>query len=418
MKAEQRGYYQRFLKRPLDILLSLLLLILGAPLFIIVAVLVRIKIGPKILFKQKRPGRNEKIFIIYKFRTMTDRTDETGQLLEDKLRMTKFGTFLRNTSLDELPELINILKGDMSFIGPRPLLIQYLPLYNERQRRRHNVRPGLSGLAQVNGRNTLDWLDRFELDLQYIERITFLGDVKLMWKTMRKVLKREGIHSETAVTMEEFGGNTVETKNHNKKLIIVGASGHGRSAASTAMKMRQWDTISFLDDDPLRKESMGIKVIGKTSDAQRYCNEADFFVAIGNNGIRQKLMEDYEALGLSLVTLIHPNTNLEEQVTIGTGTIVMAGAIINCCSRIGKGCIINTGATVDHDAVIEDYVHISPGAHLAGTVRIGAGCWLGIGSIVSNNIRITEGCIVGAGSVVIEDLTEDGTYVGVPARRL
>lgn len=417
MKEVYKRFYPRFLKRPMDFVLSLFLLMLTFPLLLLIAVIVRITIGPKVLFKQNRPGLNEKIFTLYKFRTMTDARDETGELLEDKDRMTKFGTFLRETSLDELPELINILMGDMSFIGPRPLLIKYLPLYDDNQRHRHDVRPGLSGLAQINGRNTINWTDKFEHDLKYTRNITLFGDIAIMWKTFQKVIKREGIHSETASTIEEFKGNNEEQRKE-KKLIIVGAGGHGRSAAGTAMKMKKWDTILFLDDDPQLTESMGIKVIGKTSEAQLYCKDADVFVAVGNNSTRQRLVEEYVGQGLTMVTLIHPNAILGEQVTVGNGTIVMAGAIINCCSWIGKGCIVNTGATVDHDGVIEDYVHISPGAHLAGSVHVGIGCWLGIGSVISNNINITGGCIVGAGSVVMKDLTEAGTYVGTPVRRL
>ncbi len=418
METAQNRFYQKYLKRPLDLCFALGILILASPILILITVCIRKNMGPGVLFRQNRPGQNEKIFTIYKFRTMSDARDTNGELLEDKERLTKLGTFLRDTSLDELPELINIVKGDMSFIGPRPLLTSYLPLYDERQRHRHDVRPGLTGLAQVNGRNTLGWNERFELDLQYVNHISFTGDVRIIVKTIKKVFTREGIHSVTSVTMEEFKGDNTKSEDSRKQLIIVGASGHGRSAANVAMKMKRWESILFLDDNPEITETMGIKVIGKTSDVSRYATDSELFVAIGDNKARQKRMEEYEAQGMKLAVLIHPDTNLEEQVTIGVGTIIMAGAIINCCSVIGKGCIINTGATVDHDARIGDYVHISPGAHLAGTVRVGAGSWLGIGSVISNNITITEDCILGAGSVVIRDLTETGTYVGIPVRRL
>ena len=166
--------------------------------------------GSPVIFKQKRPGLHEKIFTLYKFRTMTDEKDEKGLLLPDEVRLTKFGKMLRSTSLDELPELINIIKGDMSVIGPRPLLIQYLPLYNAHQRRRHEVRPGLSGLAQANGRNAVSWEEKFDLDVQYVEQVTFLGDWKLIFKTIGKAIKREGISSENAITMEAFQGEAEE----------------------------------------------------------------------------------------------------------------------------------------------------------------------------------------------------------------
>jgi undecaprenyl phosphate N,N'-diacetylbacillosamine 1-phosphate transferase len=202
--------YKRVIKRPIDIIVSLLALIPLSVVLVIVAILVRIKLGSPILFKQKRPGMNEKIFMMYKFRTMTDERDENGELLPDSVRLTRFGKFLRSTSLDELPELINILKGDMSIVGPRPLLVQYLPLYNEHQKRRHEVRPGLSGLAQISGRNAISWEDKFNLDVKYVDSVSFIGDWYIIFSTIKKVFVREGISSESAVTMEPFKGTKKE----------------------------------------------------------------------------------------------------------------------------------------------------------------------------------------------------------------
>ncbi len=199
--------YKRFVKRCLDFLLSLAALIILSPVLLLVAILVRCKLGSPILFKQKRPGLHEKIFCMYKFRTMTDAKDADGNLLPDEVRLTKFGKLLRSTSLDELPELFNILKGDMAIVGPRPLLVQYLPRYNERQHHRHDVRPGFTGLAQVNGRNSISWQEKFEWDVKYVEQVSFLMDVKIIAKTVGVVLKRDGISSETSATMEEFRGN-------------------------------------------------------------------------------------------------------------------------------------------------------------------------------------------------------------------
>ena len=199
--------YKRFVKRCLDFLLSLAALIILSPVLLLVAILVRCKLGSPILFKQKRPGLHEKIFCMYKFRTMTDAKDADGNLLPDEMRLTKFGKLLRSTSLDELPELFNILKGDMAIVGPRPLLVQYLPRYNERQHHRHDVRPGFTGLAQVNGRNSISWQEKFEWDVRYVEKVSFLMDLRIIAKTVKVVLKRDGISSETSVTMEEFRGN-------------------------------------------------------------------------------------------------------------------------------------------------------------------------------------------------------------------
>lgn len=207
MKSSRDDIYGRFIKRPMDFVLSLIAILVLSPVLLIVAVLVRTKLGSPVLFKQQRPGLNEKIFMMYKFRTMTDRRDENGELLPDSVRLTKLGKFLRSTSLDELPELINIFKGDMSIIGPRPLLVQYLPLYNDHQKRRHEVRPGLSGLAQVSGRNAISWEDKFNLDVDYVDNVSFMNDWKIIFLTIKKVFIREGINSETAVTMEPFKGS-------------------------------------------------------------------------------------------------------------------------------------------------------------------------------------------------------------------
>ena len=203
----RKGIYKRFLKRPLDFILSLMAIIVLSPILLIVGVLVRFKLGSPVLFKQKRPGLKEKIFTMYKFRTMTDEKDENGELLPDSVRLTKFGRMLRSTSLDEFPELFNILKGDMSIVGPRPLLIQYLELYNDHQKRRHEVRPGLSGHAQVNGRNAISWEDKFNLDVDYVDNVSFIGDWKIIFLTIKKVFIKEGISQEGQETVQYFAGN-------------------------------------------------------------------------------------------------------------------------------------------------------------------------------------------------------------------
>ncbi|WP_079525381.1 sugar transferase [Solibacillus isronensis] len=210
MNNSKGGIYRRFVKRPMDFILSLIAIIVLSPVLLVVAILVRMKLGSPVLFKQKRPGLNEEIFMMYKFRTMTDEKDDKGELLPDSIRLTKFGRLLRSTSLDELPELFNILRGDMSIIGPRPLLVQYLPLYNNHQKRRHEVRPGLSGLAQVSGRNAISWEDKFNLDVEYVDNVSFIEDWKIIFLTIKKVFVREGINSETASTIEPFKGTEKE----------------------------------------------------------------------------------------------------------------------------------------------------------------------------------------------------------------
>lgn len=209
----KQGFYERYIKRLQDFLCALLALIVLSPVIGITAALVRLKLGSPVLFEQLRPGKNERIFTLYKFRTMTNQRDEKGNLLPDEIRLTRFGKLLRSSSLDELPELINILKGDMSVVGPRPLLVSYLSRYNAHQARRHEVRPGFTGYAQVHGRNAISWEEKFELDVRYVDHITFLGDWKIIFQTVKTVLLKEGISSNGSVTMEEFVGTDVKQRN-------------------------------------------------------------------------------------------------------------------------------------------------------------------------------------------------------------
>lgn len=205
-KHKSNGPYEAFFKRVIDFICGILMIVILWPLYIILAILVRIKLGSPVLFKQDRPGKDERIFKLYKFRTMTDERNEKGELLSDDKRLTAFGAWLRRTSMDEIPEAFNIIKGDMSLIGPRPLLVRYLDRYSEEQHHRHDVRPGLTGYAQAHGRNTVSWEDKFAMDVWYSKNITFMGDIKIIVDTIMAVLRKDGISSGTSVTMEEFMG--------------------------------------------------------------------------------------------------------------------------------------------------------------------------------------------------------------------
>ena len=209
-EKKRKGIYERFIKRPLDIAISAVSIVCMSPCYLVVAILVKKKLGSPVIFKQERPGKNEKIFTMYKFRTMNDARDITGELLPDSARLTDFGRMLRSTSLDELPELFNILKGDMSLVGPRPLLVSYLDRYSEFQRHRHDVRPGLTGYSQVNGRNAVSWEEKFEMDVWYVDHVSFMTDLRIAIKTFTTVMKRDGISSGTSETMEEFMGTEEE----------------------------------------------------------------------------------------------------------------------------------------------------------------------------------------------------------------
>lgn len=202
--THKQGFYEKYIKRPQDFFCALTAIIVLSPIMAVTALLVRVKLGSSVIFRQERPGLNGKIFTLYKFRTMTDAVDENGEPLPDEVRLTSFGKMLRSTSLDELPELLNMLKGDMAVVGPRPLLVKYLPYYSEEQARRHDVRPGFTGYAQVHGRNAINWDEKLEKDTYYVNHISFIGDWKIILQTVKTVLKREGISSATSATMEDF----------------------------------------------------------------------------------------------------------------------------------------------------------------------------------------------------------------------
>jgi undecaprenyl phosphate N,N'-diacetylbacillosamine 1-phosphate transferase len=230
MHISKGGLYRRYIKRPMDLILSLIALMVLSPILLTIASLVRIKIGSPVFFIQKRPGLNEKVFLMYKFRTMTDDRNEKGELFPDSFRLTNLGRFLRSTSLDEIPELFNILKGDMSIVGPRPQLLRDMLFMTDKQRERHNVLPGLTGWAQVNGRNCITWDEKFSYDMEYIDNITFIGDIKIILKTISLVFKREGINSEGMDTAEDLGDYLLRRGQIDKKAYIEKLRNNGEMA--------------------------------------------------------------------------------------------------------------------------------------------------------------------------------------------
>jgi len=389
------------MKRLFDISLSLVLIILFLPVYLIVSTVIVFKMGRPILFKQKRPGLNEKIFKIYKFRTMTSEKNKNGVLLPDDKRLLGIGKFIRSVSLDELPQLFNVLKGEMSFVGPRPLLIEYLDLYDTNQKNRHNVKPGITGWAQVNGRNAISWEKKFEYDLWYINNQSFILDLKILWMTFLKVVRKSDITSASAVSMEKFEGSM-------PTLFIYGASGHGLVVQDIA-KACNYKKIVFIDDGDNEF---------KTFESIKNKQELTFALGIGNNKIRKVLYNKIINSGFKIISLIHPSAVISDSCILGKGSVVMPNVVINSNSKIGNGVILNTSSIVEHENKIGDFVHISPNVSLSGCVTIKDITHIGIGSSIIQGVTIGSNCMIGAGSVVIKDIDNNNLAYGNPCKNI
>lgn len=401
----------KFFKRLFDIAASASGLIILSPVFLILAHLIRKNLGSPVFFIQERPGKDGKPFKMIKFRSMRDALDSDGIPLPDSERLTDFGKKLRAASLDELPELWNVLKGEMSLVGPRPLLMQYLPLYDNFQNRRHEMRPGITGWAQVNGRNALSWDEKFACDVWYIDHYSFWLDMKILFLTVRKVFIKEGISAEGEATMPPFTGK--------RKLAVVGAGGHGKVVADLAAALDTYGEIVFLDDRA-QGSIDGFPVIGTTLLLENGLSpeQFDIAVAVGNNRIRRQIAGRAAALGFKLPVLIHPLAYVSPSATVGQGSVVMAQAVVQAGSVLKDGVIVNTAATVDHDCLLDAFVHISPGAHLSGNTRIGEESWIGTGACSRQQICIGSGVTAGAGAVIVCDIPDGITVAGNPAKPL
>lgn len=401
----------KFFKRLFDIIASASGLIILSPVFLILVYLIRKNLGSPVFFIQERPGKDGRPFKMIKFRSMRDAIDKDGNPLPDSERLTDFGKKLRATSLDELPELWNVLKGEMSLVGPRPLLMGYLPLYNEFQNRRHEMKPGVTGWAQVNGRNALSWDEKFSCDVWYIDHYSFWLDMKILFLTVKKVFIKEGISAEGEATMPPFTGNC--------KLAVIGAGGHGKVVAELAAALGTYGEIVFLDDRAQGSVN-GFPVIGTTLLLENSLSpeQFDIVVAVGNNRIRRQIAEKAAALGFSLPVLIHPGAYVSPSATVGQGSVVMAKAVVQAGSVLKDGVIVNTAATVDHDCLLDAFVHISPGAHLSGNTHIGEESWIGTGACSRQQIRIGSRATIGAGAVIVRDVSDGMTVAGNPAKPL
>ncbi|MCC7419051.1 MAG: NeuD/PglB/VioB family sugar acetyltransferase [Planctomycetaceae bacterium] len=441
-------FYARRGKRWLDLALTGMALVMLAGPMLVLAALVRWRLGSPILFRQTRPGLGGRLFAMVKFRTMTDARDADGRLLPDHVRLTRFGRLLRATSLDELPELWNVLRGEMSLVGPRPLLVEYLDRYTPEQARRHETLPGITGWAQVNGRNALGWEEKFALDVWYVDHLSLALDLRILLMTVLKVLVRDGVSAAGHATAPVFLGSTPQSApgglgaaqspatvcfpakslpapsqarrlqagpaRENLPVVVLGAGGHAKVVVSL-LRSCGYEVGGLYDD---RREVwgtrvLGVEVIGAIELLKSHRGPA--VIAIGNGRVRQSLASQ---LPLDWLTAVHPTAWVDPEVTIGPGTVICAGAVIQPDVQIGAHNIVNTSATVDHDCVLGDFVHIAPGAHLTGNIRVGDGVLVGAGAVAIPGLTIGAWTTIGGGATVVRDLPSEVIAIGNPARIL
>jgi len=412
---------------------SLCALLVFSPVLLIVALLVRVKLGAPIIFSQERPGLNGKIFKIKKFRSMTNKRDENGNLLPDAQRLTRFGKTLRALSLDELPELWNILKGDMSVVGPRPLRVSYLPLYSAEQARRHDMRPGLTGYAQVNGRNAISWEEKFALDCWYIDNVSFWLDIKIIFKTVLKVFGRSGITAEGSVSTTPFTGTVeiydlmeVSMERERKDLVIVGAGGFGREImwlmSESSRLCEEYNILGFVDDGATHAQGDMINgniLLGTTQWLLSYDKEICAVLCIGTPRHRASIVEKLARNpNISFPTVICDGAHYSPHVKFGKGCIVYASAMLTVNIELGDFVVVGKKCCIAHDTVLDDFVTLSTNATVSGVhIKSGVEIGMGVRVFADKTMKVIgENAIIGAGAVVLSDIPPDCTAVGTPAK--
>jgi len=410
MQARKAGQWRNMsesVKRIFDFFVAALALLILSPVIAVVALFVRVFLGAPVFFVQERPGKDGRLFRMIKFRTMKNAVDRHGHPLPDEKRMTKFGSFLRKASLDELPELINVLRGEMSLVGPRPLLPKYLDLYTPTQARRHDVLPGVTGWAQINGRNALSWDEKFTLDVWYVENRSFWLDLTILFRTVQKVVLPSGVSQDGHVTMQAFDRVT------SSRIALVGAGGHAKVVLDTLQAAGQTVDRVYDDNPDLQgKDFCGIPVVGPIDQLQE-CPGQKAIIAIGDCRKRRELAETYDC---HWITAIHPNAYVAPSAEVGAGSLIAAGAVVQAAATVGDHVIVNTGATVDHDCHIDDFAHLCPGTNLGGNVTVGSETMCGLGSRLLPGVTVGTGAMIGAGSVVNRPVADGSTVLGIPAR--
>lgn len=415
------------IKRLFDVLISATAILVLSPIIALVTCSVARNMGTPVLFRQLRPGLNGKPFVMIKFRTMKDGVDSQGYTLPDSERLTKFGEFLRSSSLDELPGLWNVLIGDMSLVGPRPLLMEYLPLYTSQQYRRHEVRPGLTGWAQVNGRNSISWEKKFGLDVWYVDNRSLWLDIKILLLTIKKVVLRDGISSEGEATMTRFTGHN-STENVIDTIIgVYGASGFGREIMP--LVKRQYSSLFvgscfvFVDDNASIKELNGYPVLSYSEFLSSKSVKKYVVLAIANSGVRERLVQKCEKDSVEFLSVTAENAVVLDAVEIDKGAVICHFTQLTSNISIGKQFHANIHSYVAHDCIIGDYVTFAPGVRCNGNVHIEDHAYIGTGAIIKQGtpdkpLVIGKGAVIGMGAVVTKDVPPGITVIGNPARAL
>jgi sugar O-acyltransferase (sialic acid O-acetyltransferase NeuD family) len=417
------------MKRFFDLSAAICALVILSPVLLLIALLVRLSLGSPILFRQDRPGFKGNLFTCIKFRTMTDARDEFGELLPDAQRLTPLGRFLRNTSIDELPGLINVVRGEMSLVGPRPLLPQYITRYTSAQMRRHDVKPGITGWVQINGRNALDWNQKFALDNWYVDHRSFWLDLRILAATVWQVFKRDGIAQPGHATMPEFLGTNPRCKKavtQPTRIIVVGAGGAAReivSALDSINKIEQrFEFLGYVVSDLSRLQPRDSReqVLGDFSWLQANRNSFDALaIGVGFPASRLRLAAELRHFlpGVEWPSIIHPTAIIDlDSARIAEGCFIGAGVTATVNITLEAFVLCNFGCTLGHEARIGAGSVVNPGANISGGVVISTGVLVGTGSQILQYLHIGAGATVGAGAVVTRDVAEGVTVLGVPAR--
>lgn len=403
------------IKRLFDITAATTALFALSPIYAITAYKVKKNLGSPVLFRQTRPGLEGKPFEMIKFRTMKDAIDSNGNSLPDSERLTDFGKALRNSSLDELPELWNVVKGDMSLVGPRPLLMQYLPLYSKEQARRHDVRPGITGYAQVNGRNAIGWDEKFKLDNWYVDNQSLCLDVKILLKTVKKVLIKDGISAEGEATMSAFSGNG--------SLYILGAGGFAREIysylADNNFTYNNSKLVGFLDDNSSVLDGFDLshKIVGSLKSTDLKATDC-LIVAVANPAIKEQVFDFYNKNNGTIISYIHPSAIIGHDVNVGVGTVFAPNSVATTNVTLGRGCTINAFSGVGHDSVLGDFCTLSGHCDVTGNVKLGDKVFMGSHASIIPSVQVGAGAIIGAGSLVIRKVKENTTVFGNPAKKI